>query len=113
MPEVFPSRRTIMRYLQDASYISLEYVAQQILSKEDKGITVGFDDTTKAAGHHMYDVKAYHITIKGPSGKKISLTTGYVENISHSGEDGAKAYEFKLNCLAILANLTVDEGKSV
>ena len=35
-PEVFPSRRTIMRYLQDASYITLEYVAQQILSKEDK-----------------------------------------------------------------------------
>ena len=34
MPEVFPSRRTIMRYLQDASYLSLEYVAQQILSKE-------------------------------------------------------------------------------
>ena len=25
---VFPSRRTIMRYLQDASYLSLEYVAQ-------------------------------------------------------------------------------------
>ena len=60
----------------------------------------------------MYDVKADHITIKGPSSKRISLTTGYVENISHSGEDGAKAYEFKLNCLAILANSTVDELKS-
>ena len=35
-----------------------------------------------------------------------------MENVSHSGEDGAKAYEFKLNCLAILANSTVDELKS-
>lgn len=112
MPEVFPSRRTITRYLQDASYLSLEYVAQKILSKEEKIVTVGLDDTTKAAGHRMYDVKADHITIKGPSSKRISLTTGYVENISHSGEDGAKAYEFKLNCLAILANSTVDELKS-
>ena len=60
----------------------------------------------------MYDVKADHITIKGPQSKRISLTTGYVENVSHSGEDGAKAYEFKLNCLAILANSTVDELKS-
>ena len=50
-PEVFPSRRTITRYLQDASYLSLEYVAQQILSKEEKIVTVGLDDTTKAAGH--------------------------------------------------------------
>ena len=111
-PEVFPSRRTIMRYLQDASYLGLEYVAQQILNKDDKIVTIGLDDTTKAAGHRMYDVKADHITIKGPSSKRISLTTGYVENISHSGEDGAKAYEFKLNCLAILANSTVDELKS-
>ena len=113
MPEVFPSWRTLKRYLQNASYVSLEYVAQQILNKEDKVVTVGLDDTTKAVGLRMYDVKAYHITIKGPSGKKISLTTGYVENISHSGRDGAKAYEFKLNSLAILANLTVDEGKPV
>ena len=63
MSYVFPSRRTIMRYLQDASYLSLEYVAQQILNKEDNVVTIGLDDTTKAAGHRRYDVKADHITI--------------------------------------------------
>ena len=109
---VFPSRRSIMRCLQDASYLNLEYIAQQILSKEDKVITIGLDDTTKAAGHRAYDLKTDHITIKGPSSKRITLTTGYVENVSHSGADGAKAYEFKLNCLAVLANSTVDELKS-
>ena len=34
------------------------------------------------------------------------------ENISHSGKDGAAAYEFKLRCLAILANSPVDEIKN-
>ena len=94
-----------MLHLQDASYLSLEYVAQQILNKDDNIVTVGLDDTTKAAGHRCYDVKVDHITIAGPSGKRKSLTTGYVENVSHSSKDGAEAYEFKLMCLAILAKL--------
>ena len=38
-------------------------------------VTVGLDDTTKAAGHCLYNVKADHITIARPSGK-------------HYGEDG-------------------------
>ena len=59
-----------MRYLQDASYLGLEYVAQQILNKDDKIVTIGLDDTTKAAGHRMYDVKADHITIKRPIKQK-------------------------------------------
>ena len=83
-----------------------------MLHKEDNIVTVGLDDTTKAAGHRRYHVKADHITLAGPSGEKRSLTTGYTENASHTGKDGAAAYEFKLKCLAILANSTVDELKS-
>ena len=75
-------------------------------------MTIGLDDTAKAAGNRQYDVKSDHITIAGPSGKKNTLTIGYIENASHSSKDGTKAYEFKLNCLAILANSTVDELKS-
>ncbi|KAL4219994.1 Cullin-2 [Mactra antiquata] len=40
-----------------------------------------------------------------------TLTTGYTENISHSGKDGTKAYEFKLKCLALLADTTVNDLK--
>eukprot|EP00918_Siedleckia_nematoides_P017625 GHVU01037888.1.p1 GENE.GHVU01037888.1~~GHVU01037888.1.p1 ORF type:complete len:100 (+),score=13.34 GHVU01037888.1:609-908(+) len=65
----------------------------------------------KAAGHKFYDETADHITVSGPSSRRKILTTGYVENIRHSGADGAKAYEFKLECLAILSNTTVDEIK--
>ena len=109
---VFLSRRSIMRYLQDTSYLSLQYITQQILNKEDNIVTFGLDDTTKASGHRCYDVKADHITTAGPSGKRKSLTTGYVENVSHSSKDGAEAYKFKLKCLAIFANSTIDELKS-
>ena len=55
---VLPSRRTINRYLEDASYLSLEYVAREILNKEDNVVTIGLDDTTKAAGDLLYDIKA-------------------------------------------------------
>ena len=86
-----------MRYLQDASYLRLEYVAQQILNKEDNVVTTGLDDTTKAADHCCYDVKADQITIAGPSGTRKSLTTGYVENVSHSCEDGAQPMSLSLS----------------
>ena len=57
-------------------------------------------------------MKADHITIPGPSGTRKSRSTGYVENVSHSGEDGAKAFEFRLTCSAILVNATIDDLKS-
>ena len=80
-----PSRRTILRYLEDASYMSLKYVAQLLLNNDELVITIGLDDTTKAAGHKSYDIKTDHITIKGDSEQKKILTTGYIENLSHSG----------------------------
>lgn len=106
----FPSRRSINRYLEDANYLNLELVARHILEKGDGVVTVGLDDTTKAAGHRLYDVKADHVTIAGgPSFKRKVLTMGYVQNTSHSGEAGAKSYDFKLQCLAVLSNTTVTE----
>ena len=54
-------------------------------------VTVGRDDTTKAAGHTSYDVKADHITMCDPNEKKV-LPTGYLENVSHNGADGTLSY---------------------
>ena len=55
------------------------------MNKDDKVITIGLDDTTKAASHRHYDMKIDHITIVGKSGDRTSLTTG---------EDIAKVYDF-------------------
>lgn len=105
---VFPSRRTIERYLEDAALLNLRYVGQHLLEKQDKVVTVGLDDTTKAAGRKFYDVKTDHITVTSETERKI-LTTGYVENVSHAGAEGATAYKYKLQTLAILTNSTCDE----
>ena len=113
LTNVFPSRRTINRYLEDASYMNLLMVAEELLNKcGDDVVTVGLDDTTKAAGHKLYNVKADHITISGPDRSRKTMTTGYTENVSHSGADGAASYELKLRCLALLADSDVEDIKS-
>ena len=106
---VFPAVRSLNRYLEDASYLNLHMVAELIKNKGSNVVTIGLDDTKKAAGHKLYDIKADHITIKGPNQKRKSYTTGYAENISHSGEDGAETYKYKLGVLAALTDSSVDE----
>ena len=108
---IFFSKRCISMHLQDAYLLNMKHVASYLTNKGDNVITVGLDDTTKAACHKMYDIRADHIIVHWPEGKK-SLTTGFVENISHSGEDGAATYEEKLKILAILGDSTLDEIKN-
>ena len=97
--------------MQDAYLLNMKHVASYLTNKDDNVITVGLDDTTKAAGHKMYDIKADHITVHRPEGKK-SLTTGFMESISHSGEDSAATYDEKLKILAILGDSTLDGIKT-
>ena len=108
---IFPSKRCISMYLQDAYLLNMKHAVSYLTNKSNNVITVGLDDTTKAAGHKMYDIKADHITVHGPEGKK-SLTTGFMENISHSGEDSAATYEEKLKILKFLGDSTLDEIKN-
>ena len=111
LENVFPSRRTLNRYLQDASYLNLRMVADIMLSKTDEVMTVGIDDTVKAAGRRLYDVKTDHITVSGPNQPRRILTTGYSENISHKGIDAAQAYTVRLKILAALSDSTVEDIK--
>ena len=108
---MLPTRITINNWLEDASFMNLKFVADAFLNKEDSIITVGTDDTTKAAGHKLYNVKADHITIKGPGKKRRVLTTGYSETVGHSGEENAKTYNQKLKYLAVLGETSLDDIK--
>ncbi|CAM1325724.1 Uncharacterised protein at_DN1125 [Pycnogonum litorale] len=110
---VFPSNRSIDKYLEDASYLNLHMVADYLVNKDDTDVvTVGLDDSTKAAGHRSFDVKTDHITITGPYKSRNTMTTGYQENVSHAVAEGAKAYEHKLQCMSILADCSVDDLKT-
>ena len=63
-----------------------------INNEEGSVITVGYDDFTKAAGHGMTHGNADHITFRDANKTKKVLTTGFIENIGYSGEDGAEDY---------------------
>ena len=69
-------------YLQDAYLLNMKHVASYLMNKDDNVITVGLDDMTKATDHKMYDIKADHITVHGPEGKKISHYWFYGKHIA-------------------------------
>ena len=96
-----------MRY---GALLNLKYVAKKILNKKDSEvITYGFDDTTKAAGFRLFDVKTDHITINSAEMNRETFTTGFTPNLSYSGQDQATTVKFKLQTLAVLAG----EGTSL
>ena len=72
-------------------------------------MTVGSDDTIKAARHKSYNVKADNITIPGEGSKRNTFTTWLSEIASHKRKEHAIVYEQKLKCLAVLSESTVDE----
>ena len=72
-------------------------------------VTLGFDDTTKAAGERLHDVKTTHITINAEDMDRETFTTGFTPNLSHTGEDQATTLRHKLEMLAVL----VGDGTSI
>ena len=74
--------------------------------------TLGIDDTTKAAGHQTMDVKTGHLTLVnvGDTGyTRQTFSTGYLENISHSGSDSASGVQSWLSQISILTDVPYQE----
>ena len=111
---VFPSRATRRKWLKDGALLNLRFVANKILHKEDdQVVTWRFDDTKKSAGHQLYDVKSNNITINSPEMKRETYTTGFTENLSHSGKDQAASIKHSLKLLSVLANETENDEDKV
>ena len=79
---------------------------------EDSTTTLGVDDTRKGHGHHVHDVKTGHVTIIKEDKSRSTFTTGYMPNISHSGEDAATSVNATLDILACLGGCTAGEVKT-
>lgn len=45
------TRQCISCWMEDAFYLNLEFVAKHLVHKDHSVVTVGLDDTTKAAGN--------------------------------------------------------------
>ena len=61
---VLPSRKCIHNKLEDAAMLNFKYVAETIEKTKEEGgtVTAGWDDTVKAAGHRLHDVKSGRVT---------------------------------------------------
>ena len=94
--------------MESASLLNLLHVAK-ILMEKDSIITVGFDDTTKAAGKKLFDSKALNITVDGDGKQRQAYTTGFHPNLSHSGEDQTETLKFALQQMAVLAGVSLEE----
>ena len=99
-----PTRRTISSWVEDFLYLNLKMIADAMLNahNENRVITYGCDDTKKAAGNNLLDIKTARVTIIGDDHKKSSFSTGFYENISHSGKDSAKIVSHDIAKLSIL-----------
>ena len=107
-----PSERSVKRYLEDANLLNLKYLSDQVLSKEEETVvTLGLDDTTKAAGNKVHDVKTTQFTLQGPNRKRENLTTGFHENASKAGKEASKQISSVFKMLAALAECSEGEIK--
>ena len=76
-------------------------------------VTLGSDDTVKAAGVKRLDIKAIHTTIIGPEKERESFSSGFYQNISHSGKDAAEILSLDIAKMAVVTNNSFDDMKSM
>ena len=99
----FPSRATRRSWLRQGAILNLRHLGMSIAMKsEETVITYGFDDTTKAGGNKVFDIKASNITLDGDGMNRQTFTTGFTPNISHSGQDQSTSMKYSLQTLAVL-----------
>ena len=109
---VLPSRKSILNWMETGALINFKYVAEEVMkSKESESVVVfGIDDTDKAAGHRKHDVNAGHLTVVSKEKVRSNYSVGYLPNITHSGEDSAKAVKYLLSTMASTTYESVKEN---
>lgn len=116
---VLPSRKCLHKKLEDAAMLNFQHVAETVAKTQEEGgtVTLGWDDTVKASGHRVHDVKSGRVTCVttkvDEEGKekrvRQSLTTGFLPNISHSGSDSATAVRSSISQMAVLCSVQYEE----
>ena len=116
---VLPSRKSLQRKLEDAAMMNFRYVAESIEKAKEAGgtVTFGRDDTVKASGFRVHDVKTGRVTcvtkeVDSEGNEKRSrqtLTTGFLPNISHSGDHSAIAVRSSISQMAVLCDVQYED----
>ena len=114
MDYIFSCRKTIGRWVEDFSLITLRDAAQTITNarSENKVVSYGCDDTVKAAGNLKMDIKTARITVVGEDYKRESFSTGFNRNVTHSGGHSSMIVSHDISKLAVLTNNSFEDMKS-
>ena len=121
LTHVLPSRKTLRKRLEDASLLNFQFAAKAIQEANDEGgtVTFGVDDTVKASGFRVHDVKTGRITIVNKKGDlndddksnkpRQTFTTGFLPNISHSGQHSAVNVRTWISQMVVLCEVQYEE----
>ena len=104
-----------MNLLKAYALLSFTDMAERIESAREREavVTLGVDDTIKAAGNNKYDLKTGHVTIIDEHGGKETFTTGFQENASHCGKVAAKTIQHEIAKMAVLTKNTYEDMKGM
>ena len=108
----FPSVQALKSWLTAAHIMSLKHVAETVKNRGEEVVaTLGTDSTTKAAGHRIHDVTTSRVTLRSTENPHYqqSFTLGLLENLRHSGEDGARSLRHNFQALVALCGSTQTE----
>ena len=111
LDDVLPSRPAIAHAVDDFSLLSFADMAESIseAAESDKVVTYGTDDTKKAAGKKVFDMKTNHISIIGEDHQRETFTSGFYENASHTGVISADTIRHDLAKMAVLTGNSYDD----
>ena len=112
---VLPHRSAISKMVESFSLLSFTDMAESIEAarEEQKVVTYSSDDSLKAAGRKMFDVKTAHVTIIGPEKQRETFTSGFYENVSHSGLAASKTVQHDIAKMAVLTGNTYNDMMSM
>ena len=108
----FPAAQTFKKWLCAAHIASLRYVGKTLEDRGDDVVaTFGFDDTRKAAGHRVHDVKTSHITLRSTDDPlyRQTFTLGLLANIKHTGKAGGESLRHSFKGLGVLCGTDQQE----
>ena len=101
----FPAAQTFKKWLCAAHIASLRHAGEALKDRGDDVVaTFGFDDTRKAAGFRVHDVKTSHISLRSVADPlyRQTFTLGLLANVKHTGTAGGESLRHSFKGLGVL-----------
>jgi len=111
---ILPCKQTLNNWIYDSYILNFHHLAENVMTAnaQDKVVVLGLDDSIKADGNKKFDMKTGHVTVVDSEHKRTTYSTGFLENISHSGSNQAMSINHIFSLMATLCETTPEFVKS-